>query len=139
MLQFHDVCNQYGNIVDSFTMNNILKSGYWPQSPLNFSYLFPKEVFKIWDQFRKQMPGSSSSAFLETLNFSRIQGALSVMHAKGHSIECQVILKIYNYCPKKQEIYFYYLKSPIKTAYFRYSGMGSGLMELDDQLVRNAS
>uniref|UniRef100_A0A7M5X0A6 CxC3 like cysteine cluster domain-containing protein n=1 Tax=Clytia hemisphaerica TaxID=252671 RepID=A0A7M5X0A6_9CNID len=58
-------CNQ---IVDPFSLKNILISGFWPSSPNNFGCLISEGVFLTWDHFRKHMPGSSSTSFLESLN-----------------------------------------------------------------------
>ena len=62
------MCQVCGMEKDPFVLENIVLSGFWPHSPKNFKYVFKKDVFKLWDQFRKQMPGSSEQAFLNTLN-----------------------------------------------------------------------
>ncbi|XP_028409280.1 uncharacterized protein LOC114531881 isoform X1 [Dendronephthya gigantea] len=45
----------------------IVQSGFWPGSPANVNYLFHQELFLLWDAFRKQMPGSSQTAFIRSL------------------------------------------------------------------------
>ena len=75
LLQYCEVCRSCGNQENPFYLERILNSGFWPQSPDSFNYIFKKDVFVLWDQFRKQMPGSSELAFLETLNsFTRSNG-----------------------------------------------------------------
>ena len=50
--------------------------------PNNVSYLFADVMCKLWPYLCKFDPGISL----------KIKGALSVMHGKGHSLNCQVIL-----------------------------------------------
>lgn len=44
-----------------------LHVGYWPGNSTNASYFFDHAVFQFWDIMQKNMPGSSSSAFVKTL------------------------------------------------------------------------
>uniref|UniRef100_A0A7M5U8G7 CxC3 like cysteine cluster domain-containing protein n=1 Tax=Clytia hemisphaerica TaxID=252671 RepID=A0A7M5U8G7_9CNID len=53
---------------DPFTIGVLLTSGFWPGNPKSLNYLFKEEVFQLWDNFRKFMPGSSERAFLKSLN-----------------------------------------------------------------------
>lgn len=46
---------------------SLVHLGYWPASPTNASYFFDYAVFQFWDIMQKNMPGSSSSAFVKTL------------------------------------------------------------------------
>lgn len=46
---------------------SLVHLGYWPGSPTNASYFFDYAVFQFWDIMQKNMPGSSSSAFVKTL------------------------------------------------------------------------
>lgn len=68
LLQYSLLCECCGTIKDPFVLKNVIESGLWPQSPKSFACMFKDEVFSLWDQFRKQMPGSSEKAFLESLN-----------------------------------------------------------------------
>ena len=61
-------CKQCGYHTDPFTVSVALQSGYWPGNARNVNYLFKEEVLKLWDMFRKFMPGSSERSFLKTLN-----------------------------------------------------------------------
>ncbi|XP_066911104.1 uncharacterized protein, partial [Clytia hemisphaerica] len=61
-------CCKCERITDPFTLSNILSSGFWPSSPTHFGCLIDVDVFLTWDQFKKHMPGSSSTAFLDSLN-----------------------------------------------------------------------
>ncbi|XP_066924546.1 uncharacterized protein, partial [Clytia hemisphaerica] len=61
-------CKDCESTTDPFTVAVILCSGFWPGNPKSLNYLFKEEVFQLWDNFRKFMPGSSERAFLKTLN-----------------------------------------------------------------------
>ena len=68
MQTYKILCNQCGKVDNPFYLANIVASGYWSSSPSNLNCLFLNEVFILWDQFRKQMPGSSEIAFLKSLD-----------------------------------------------------------------------
>jgi hypothetical protein len=61
------LCDECGIIQSPMSMKNILRNGFWPGSPCNINYLFDQEVFRVWEAFRKRMPGSSESAFIKAL------------------------------------------------------------------------
>ncbi|XP_066912425.1 uncharacterized protein [Clytia hemisphaerica] len=73
------VCNSCKQCENPFVLKNIIASGFWPTTPTNFNYLIKTDVFLLWDQFRKSMPGSSVSSFLQSLN------ALTVFHGRKES------------------------------------------------------
>ncbi|XP_066932550.1 uncharacterized protein [Clytia hemisphaerica] len=62
------LCKDCSGEVDPFTLGVLLKSGYWPGSPNSVNYFISEKVFRLWDKFRKYMPGSSETSFLKTLN-----------------------------------------------------------------------
>lgn len=65
---FTTVCRSCGGCSDPFNHFNLLSSGYCFASPVNVLYLFTNDVFQLWDVFRKNMPGSSETAFLKSLD-----------------------------------------------------------------------
>ncbi|XP_066931731.1 uncharacterized protein, partial [Clytia hemisphaerica] len=73
-------CKDCESTTDPFTVAVILCSGFWPGNPKSLNYLFKEEVFQLWDNFRKFMPGSSERAFLKTLN------AISEEHSRKATI-----------------------------------------------------
>ena len=76
---FNTRCDECNIIEDPFTIQNILNCGFWPSSPVNFSYLIHQEVFHFWDELRKHAPGTSEAAFLEVLNtFTVFHGRVSL-------------------------------------------------------------
>jgi hypothetical protein len=78
LLRYQYKCDSCGLKQDPFDLRTILKSGYWPCSPKKFGCLIQTTVFEFWDQFRKQMPGSSERSFLESLNaFTKLHGRVS--------------------------------------------------------------
>ena len=50
--------------MDPFNLEIILKSGYWPGSPVSRNYLFSEKLVVFRDSIRKRMPGSSETTFL---------------------------------------------------------------------------
>ena len=77
--RFTVICTACGKNHDPFNLSNIINSGYWFASPENYAYLFSTEVFEIWDSFRKNMPGSSETAFLKSVDqFSEKYGKVSL-------------------------------------------------------------
>ena len=68
LMKYHIVCANCSIKQNPFTLKNILQSGFWPCSPNTFNCLVHVQTFILWDQFRKQMPGSSEKSFLESLN-----------------------------------------------------------------------
>ena len=60
--------------------------GYWPGSPTNASYFFDHAVFQFWDAMQKNMPGSSSNAFVKTL--AQISEKKGRVHGFTFSKEC---------------------------------------------------
>ena len=54
----------------------IVRNGYWPGSlKSSSSYIFHQDLFRMWNTFQKQMPGTSQKSFLEGLEeFSLAKG-----------------------------------------------------------------
>jgi len=75
------ICLECAEKYDPFTLKNIIYSGFWPTSPKTFSCIISTEVFTMWDQFRKHMPGSSETSFLESLN------SLTIIHGRVGKIQ----------------------------------------------------
>eukprot|EP00794_Sanderia_malayensis_P001096 gene1096-440_t len=59
-----DYCNED---IDVFTCTSLIRSGYWPGSMGNISYIFDEQLFIFWDKLKSFMPGTSESAFLRSL------------------------------------------------------------------------
>lgn len=76
-------------MTDPFTHGVLLRSGFWPGNPKSLNYLFKEEVFQLWDNFRKFMPGSSERAFLKSLN------AISDDHSRVRSDFLGILLLIF--------------------------------------------
>ena len=51
-------------------------------APKGVQFCFADVICKLWGFAKKQEPAIAS----------KLKPALSIMHAKGHSVECQVIL-----------------------------------------------
>ena len=66
--KFHLQCKQCEHVTDPFTVSVAIKSGYWPGNARHVNYLFKEDVLRLWDMFRKFMPGSSERSFLKSLN-----------------------------------------------------------------------
>ena len=49
------------------SISSVIQSGFWPGNPVNMSTFYDQKLFSLWDAFRKQMPGSSQTAFLSSL------------------------------------------------------------------------
>ena len=62
------VCQSCHFKQQSLTLQNALRSGYFPASPKNLNTLIDEDLLVFWDSFRKRMPGSSAKAFIDTLN-----------------------------------------------------------------------
>ena len=60
-------CNECLMEYDPFNLETILYSDLWPGSVNNLHYLFHQDVFRLWDAFRKRMPGSSEVGFINAL------------------------------------------------------------------------
>ncbi|XP_066918229.1 uncharacterized protein, partial [Clytia hemisphaerica] len=64
-------CEDCQTTTNPFTLDSVIESGFWPSSPVKFSYLFKVGVFRFWDTLRKNAPGTSEAAFVEVLNTMR--------------------------------------------------------------------
>ena len=61
-------CQDCNTNTDPFTVPVALSSGFWPGNAKSMNYLFQENVLRLWDMFRKFMPGSSEQSFLRSLN-----------------------------------------------------------------------
>ena len=68
LFKYHLHCNTCGFNIDPFNIDVILKSGYWPGSPTQVNCMIDQTVFRLWDSFRKRMPGSSEKSFMMSLS-----------------------------------------------------------------------
>ena len=67
--------NVYWNMIH-FTRYNF---DLWPGSAHNLHYLFQQDVSRLWDAFRKQMPGSSEVGLINALcDLSTVNQRVSV-------------------------------------------------------------
>ena len=69
----------------------VIKNGYWPgslKSPC--SYIFHQDLFRMWDIFQKQMPGTSQKSFLAGL------GEFSVQKGRVQYIFTSFLFKVIN-------------------------------------------
>jgi hypothetical protein len=67
------------------SINSIIQSGFWPGSPMNVNTFYDQKLFFLWDAFRKQMPGSSQTAFIRSLedlshSKNRVMYQLYIVH-----------------------------------------------------------
>jgi hypothetical protein len=71
-------CDQH---FSPLTLNKLINEGYWPGGPKNLNYVFCEDVFRLWDSFRKHMPGTSETAFIRSLaSISSAKGRVSRMN-----------------------------------------------------------
>ena len=78
LFKYKVFCEDCNELFDPFELEYVLKSEYWPGSPVAINYLIKEEVFVMWDAFRKRMPGSSQNAFLMALcDISKDNGRVS--------------------------------------------------------------
>ena len=76
------MCEGCNAVQTPMSVNNIIRNGFWPGSPCQVNYLFDQEVFRVWDMFRMQMPGSSESAFIKALeDISALKSRVSIAYS----------------------------------------------------------
>ena len=51
----------------SWTLTDVVQSGYWPGSPADTSYVFDQQLFQLWESLQKRMPGTSETSFIRAL------------------------------------------------------------------------
>ncbi|XP_015750745.1 PREDICTED: uncharacterized protein LOC107330695 [Acropora digitifera] len=52
-------CRNCNDVTPSWTIRDVLQTGYWPGSPSETSYVFDQQLFRLWDSLQKRMPGTS--------------------------------------------------------------------------------
>ncbi|XP_067055175.1 uncharacterized protein [Acropora muricata] len=60
-------CRNCNDVTPSWTIRDVVQTGYWPGSPSETSYVFDQQLFRLWDSLQKRMPGTSESSFIRAL------------------------------------------------------------------------
>ena len=102
MFLFNYQCNSCGKQFSPLKMEKIITEGYWPGSPTQLNHVFSEDVFKLWDSVRKNMPGTSETAFLRSL------GILS--SDKGRVCRTVMFIKYINFLKYINSYYLSYIR-----------------------------
>ena len=57
-------CNYFWS---PWSLESVIRLGFWPGSPCNIIHIFDVDLFMQWDLMQKRMPGVSERAFLKSL------------------------------------------------------------------------
>ena len=74
------VCSKCRHTIDGFDLANLLCRGFWPGDPdLRSSYIFDQKLLDLWLSISMNLPGSSLSGFLHSLEeISEKHGRVSI-------------------------------------------------------------
>ena len=78
-----------------WSLESVIRLGFWPGSPSNIIHIFDINLFQQWDLMQKRMPGVSERAFLKSLeDYSFKKGRVCLLWSLNKVQNCLAFSRV---------------------------------------------